>query len=148
MSYSAVDGTEQCSSLGDESVRLRLQRFLGRGSTGTVFEAKLDLDGCGDARSYAFKTVVKGSHEEEEGQIRRLLAEFKIYCNIEQARQSGKICNAAPRCYGLYESPNILVLISDYEGEPLSDAEWSSLEYQEKYVAVKIVCDLELLTSI
>ena len=127
-SFHAVDGTDQCSSLGVGSIRLWLQRGLGQGSTGIVYEAKLDVDEHGNkptSRSYAVKTVVRGRSEEKGGSVERLFNEFEAYRKIELARKQGKFGHVAPRCYGLYESRSLYALLLDDEGESLDDEEWA-----------------------
>ena len=130
--YSVTD-TSEFSSLGAGTVRLWLQREIGAGSTGCVYKANLDAYGQ-LSRSYAIKAVKKGTSEAEEGCIKRLYDEVKIYRALEQARASGQPIDIAPRCYGLYETNATLMLVMDYVGESLPSSEFKDLQYEDRCV--------------
>ncbi|KAJ4473890.1 hypothetical protein J3R30DRAFT_3684842 [Lentinula aciculospora] len=147
--FYALDGTKQCSSLGAAPIRLWLQCDVGQGSTGVVYEAKLNIDDDDDntrtSHSYAVKTVVKRRSGNIKGAVARLFHEFEAYRKIEQARKHGKFGHIAPRCYGMYESRGLYALILDYEGESLDDDDWASLTEKEKSAIYKLISDLHYL---
>lgn len=120
--------------LGDQPIRLQLQRLLGCGSTGTVYGATLDVDEFeltdkGDITlTSAIKTVPKDTSQKGKGQLERLQNEFEIYRKIEQARKAGLIDGTIPRCYDLYESDTTLVLLLECGGQQVNSWEEVSLK--------------------
>lgn len=96
-----MEGTSECSFLGERPFLLRLQCLLGHGSTGAVYEAKRDIDGDDNTpgiETYALKITQKGATDEEQGAIERLRNEFEIYRVIERARRNRKIGYEVPAC--------------------------------------------------
>ncbi|KAK0465880.1 kinase-like domain-containing protein [Desarmillaria tabescens] len=155
-SFSSVDKSGPYLSLGQGPVQLRLQRLLGHGSTGVVYEAKRDASGndeTTDSQSYALKVVRKGEREEEEGALKRMYNESSAYRVIEQARKNGKIGAVVPRCYGLFESQHMLLLVLDCEGMALDPQDWTSMAQRDKVQIFNMIsalhrigiehCDLE-----
>lgn len=120
--------------MGEQPFLLRLQRLLGCGSTGTVYEAKHDVDGDDNTpgvQSYALKIAQKGTTDREKGAVERLRNEFEIYRVIERARGVGQIRDEVPRCYGLYESRYMLMLVLDYAGSSVEE-KWEDLKEDDR----------------
>ena len=115
---SAHDASEGTFS-NYQNLRLLLHRYLGHGSTGAVYGATLDSDGVSEdeiALSHVIKAVAKDNSQKNGKKTERLRNEFEIYRKLET---SGHICANIPRCYGLYESGSITVLLLEYAGEQL-----------------------------
>ena len=126
-----VTGIGNFPVLGTTPTRLWIQRLIGAGSTGSVYEA--NLYACGQSsQSYAIKVVTKGDSEEARGRMSRLFKEVSIYRVLEDVRESGRKVDVVPRCYGLYETNWSLLLIMDYVGETLADLEFKKMKYMEK----------------
>ncbi|EJD08069.1 uncharacterized protein FOMMEDRAFT_144169, partial [Fomitiporia mediterranea MF3/22] len=90
LTFRAVD-TDGFPGLGN--IKLRLQRSIGRGSTGIVYEAIPEEDDYRESskrQRYAIKAVTKGETEEERSALQRLRNELRIYREIEQ-RQSKRL---------------------------------------------------------
>ncbi|EJD05076.1 kinase-like protein [Fomitiporia mediterranea MF3/22] len=133
LEFHAVD-TDTFPPLNKGTIRLHVQRGIGYGSTGTVFEVIPDGDehnGALESRRYAIKTIGKGETDQEKGCTRRLLNELAIYRRIGQA--SSVSMKIVPQCYGLFESTRTLALVMDYEGDVLSrDENWPELTRDER----------------
>ena len=121
-------------SPGLRPFRFRLQRLIGAGSTGSVYETKI-INGAEEAETegsvYAVKMVSKGGVGPEKERVTRLLKEAKFYATIEEARQRGRALKAVPCCYGLYETNHTVALVLDYAGDSLSGVEWQQLDAYE-----------------
>ncbi|EJD06895.1 kinase-like protein [Fomitiporia mediterranea MF3/22] len=133
LEFHAVD-TNAFPPLDKGTIRLHVQRGIGYGSTGTVFEAIPDGDkpnGALESRRYAIKTVGKGETDKEKGCARRLLNELAIYRHI--GKTSLVSMTIVPQCYGLFETRRTLALVMDYEGDVLSrDENWPELTRDER----------------
>ena len=126
-----VTGIGNFPILGTAPTQLWIQRLIGAGSTGSVYEA--NIGACGQSsQSHAIKVVVNGNCEKERGQISRLFKELGTYRVIEDVREIGRKVDVVPRCYSLYETNSSLLLIMDYVGEALADLEFKKMKYMEK----------------
>ena len=125
-----VTGTGDFPALDGEPTQLWIQRMIGAGSTGCVYEAKLDANGQ-ISQSYAIKVVKKGDSEKAGGRISRMYKEVEIYRILEGARASGREVDV-PCCYGLYETKSSLFLVMDYVGEAVPGLELNEMKYTDK----------------
>ena len=126
-----IAGVGDFPSLGSVSTRLWIQRMIGAGSTGSVYEAKLDAYGQ-TSQSYAIKAVKKGNSEEAKARVLRLYREVDVYRALEDARASGRKVDVVPRCYGLYETNASFLLVMDYVGEALPGLDFKNMKYMDK----------------
>lgn len=137
-----MDRAEKCTSLGDAPILFRLRRLIGEGSTGIVYEARLFDNGIEDeSRAYALKFVYKRTRSKEEVRDRevRLRKEFSVYLRLEEARHQDGIDGIAPRCYGLFESDLMMILVLDYGCDALKGDAWSMISSEvEKYVVLPL----------
>ncbi|EJD08334.1 uncharacterized protein FOMMEDRAFT_16742 [Fomitiporia mediterranea MF3/22] len=140
LEFHGVD-TDAFPALGNDGVRLCVQRNIGDGSTGVVFEAIPDdneHNGASGRRRYAIKTVGKGETLKEQSCARRLFNELDIYRRIEQTSPAS--VKIVPQCYGLFETSRTWALVMDYEGSALRhNGEWSDLsptDRQELFNAI------------
>ena len=113
----------------NDKLRLWLTRFIGSGSTGSVWQCRFDTG----YDSFAAKIVeVLRPFDTEKRQ--RLRNEFKIHLILEKAYQSGRLRNRiAPRCYGAFEGSDMGVLILDLCDGILNS--WDDLSASERYAA-------------
>ncbi|EJD08066.1 uncharacterized protein FOMMEDRAFT_150738 [Fomitiporia mediterranea MF3/22] len=142
-----VKDTNAFPALNESAVRLCVQRNIGYGSTGNVFEAIPDGDehnGALERQRYAIKTVGKGETDRERGCVRRLLNELAIYRRIGQT--SPAAMKIVPQCYGLFETTRTLALVMDYEGDVLSrDENWPELTRNERHKLYNAILALHRL---
>ena len=117
-------GNEDCSSLGNGLVDFQIERVLGKGCTGIVYEA---TSSTVSPYRFALKVVRKGQAEDEFDCFGQIYNEFLTYRALEKARNNGKIENGVVRCYGLFETDSSLVLVLEYGGESLGDINWCTL---------------------
>ena len=138
-SFNTASGTDWClplSALSDSSepIRLRLLRTIGEGIAGTVYEAKIDLNGHGEdptSPPFALKLVEK--RDGDDCLIKSLYKELEMYRIIDQAVRTGRIREGiVPHCYGLFESSEFVVLVMEYGGETLNEEKWARLTYDDK----------------
>jgi len=95
----------RCS--GNKKPRLWLTRNIGFGSTGNVWQCHFD----NSYDSFAIKIVEVLRPSDADSQ-KRLCNEFNVYLTLEEAYQSGRLCDLiTPRCYGAFEGDGIYVLI-------------------------------------
>ncbi|OCB89155.1 kinase-like protein [Sanghuangporus baumii] len=136
--FDAMFGADWCYSLSksDGPIMLRLLRDIGEGISGIVYEAKIDIDGHGEdpsSPSFAVKIVQKSDSDFVGCLIQSLHKELDFYRVINQAMQEGRIRDGiVPRCYGLFESKDMVMLVMDYGGETLDNEEWARLTYKDK----------------
>ncbi|KAL5514714.1 hypothetical protein ACEPAG_2030 [Sanghuangporus baumii] len=136
--FDTLFGADWCYSLSksDGPTMLRLLRDIGEGVSGIVYEAKIDIDGQGEdpsSPSFALKIVQKGDSDSVGCLIQSLHKELDFYRVINQAMQEGRIRDGiVPRCYGLFESKDMVMLVMDYGGETLNNEEWARLTYKDK----------------
>ncbi|EJD08067.1 uncharacterized protein FOMMEDRAFT_150739 [Fomitiporia mediterranea MF3/22] len=146
LEFHVVD-TDAFPALKKDTIRLYVQRSIGYGSTGTVFEAIPDGDeqiGALERRRYAIKTVGKGDTDKEKGCARRLLNELAIYRLICQT--SSVSMTIVPQCYGLFETTRTLALVVDYGGDVLSRNEnWPELTRNERHKLYNAILALHRL---
>jgi hypothetical protein len=111
---------------GNSKRRLWLTRFIGSGSTGSVWQCRFDnSDG-----SFAVK-IVEVLRRSDIDRRKRLHNEFNTYVTLDEAYQSGKLCDRiAPRCYGAFEGNGVDLLILDLCDSNLSD--WDELSPSER----------------
>ena len=97
----------QCAEGGNQ--RLWLTRFVGSGSTGSVWECRFDnCDGL-----FALKVVEMLRPSDADSQ-QRLRNEFNVYLTLEKAYHSGQLRDRiTPRCYGAFKGNCVDVLILD-----------------------------------
>jgi hypothetical protein len=89
--------------------RLWLTRFIGLGSTGTVWQTHFD----NNDDSFAVKIVELLCPSDMDSR-QRLRSEFNVYLIIEAAYQSRRLRDRiTPRCYGAFEGDGVDVLILD-----------------------------------
>jgi hypothetical protein len=110
----------------DGMERLWLTRFIASGSTGNVWECRLD---SGD-KLFAVKVVEMLRPSDADSRL-RLRKEFNVYLTLDQAYQSGQLPKCiAPRCYGAFTSKRMDFLILDLCDSILND--WGELSAAER----------------
>ena len=103
-----------------------MTRFLGHGSTGSVWKCHFDHF----EKPFAVKVVQVLRSSDIEAR-KRFRHEVDVYITLEKAYQSGQLQDRiAPRCYGAFEGTNIDVLILDLH-ESILDS-WDHLTQQER----------------
>jgi hypothetical protein len=97
----------QCAINGKR--RLWLTRFIGFGSTGSVWECRFD-----DSDDLFAAKIVEVLRRNDADRRERLRNEFNVYLILEKAYRSGRLSDRiAPRCYGAFEGDSIDILILD-----------------------------------
>ncbi|KIM81472.1 hypothetical protein PILCRDRAFT_8818 [Piloderma croceum F 1598] len=114
----------QCS--GTRNPRLWLTRFVGFGSTGNVWQCHFD----NSDDLYAIKIVELLCHS-DAASCQQLHNKFKVYLNLEEAYQSGKLLDhITPHCYGAFEGDAMDILILELCDSILR--EWDKLSGAEQ----------------
>jgi hypothetical protein len=110
----------------NDKPRLWLTCFIASGLTGNIWQCHFDNSND----SFAAKIIEVLCPSETENQ-QRLRNEFKIYLILDEAYQSGRLCNhIAPCCYGAFEGNGIDVLILDLCDGILNS--WDELSTSER----------------
>jgi hypothetical protein len=111
---------------GSSKQHLWLTRFVASGSTGNVWECRLDdLDDL-----FAVK-VVEELRPSDAGSRQRLRNEFNTYLILDRAYHSGQLHDRiAPRCYGAFKGNGVDVLILDLCDGILN--QWGELSAPER----------------
>jgi len=103
-----------------------LTRFIGHGSTGSVWKCHFD----DFEQPFAVKVVEVLRSTDMEAR-KRFRNEVDVYITLEKAYQSGQLQDRiAPRCYGAFEGKYIDVLILDLHDTILDS--WDHLTPQER----------------
>ena len=111
---------------GNSKRRLWLTRFIGSGSTGSVWKCRFD----DSDDSFAAK-IVEVLRRSDTDRRKRLHNELSTYLTLDEAYQSGKLCDRiAPRCYGAFEGNGVDLLILDLCDSNLND--WDELSPSER----------------
>jgi hypothetical protein len=111
---------------GNSKRRLWLTRCIGSGSTGSVWQCRFD----NSDDSFAVK-IVEVLRRSDTDRQKRLHNEFNTYLTLDEAYQSGNVCDRiAPRCYGAFEGNGVDLLILDLCDGNLND--WDELSRSER----------------
>ncbi|KAH8103235.1 hypothetical protein DFH11DRAFT_1521133 [Phellopilus nigrolimitatus] len=149
VSLQQVDSTSTIAHTdnANKPVCLRLTRPLGRGSTGLVYECRLEENTAQDnpgPRTFAVK-YVEVLKTKDESRRERLRHEFGIYQVLERAySRFGKLSNrVAPQCFGMFENDSFSVLILELQGDAVRD--WRDLNETEKEHVLELAQELHAL---